>query len=575
MRASRGILLLVMGGWLVGGGCRPAASPPKTSKSAPRPSGSVPFKDVTERAGITFRHTNGSREKYLFLQTLGGGCAFLDYDGDGWQDILLVSCGDFPRPQPQQNIFLYRNNGDGTFQDVSRGSGLDRDCRYAQGVAVGDYDNDGRPDVFITAYGGCFLFHNETRNTRPVFRDVTQQAGVGDTDQGPRWASSAAFGDYNNDGWLDLYVCHYAVWSPQIDKLCPVPGRRLTLCNPTVYEADADRLYRNEGNGRFTDVTRRAGIHRVRGRGLALAWLDYNQDGWQDIYIANDMNPNILFRNNRDGTFTDVAVSAGVAYGADGMALSGMGVAVADYDNSGRESLFVTNLNGQLYSLFHNDGGWQFSYATETAGLRLPTLAYSGFGVAFLDFDRDGWRDLVAGNGHVNPEIDQYMPGVTYKEPKGLYHNQRDGTFRDLSPQSGDMTRRRSTRGLAVGDYDNDGKPDVLCVNRNDRAELFRNVNPDENNWLTVRLVGRMANWDGVGTKVWVTAGGLRQFAEARWNASYGSSHDPRLHFGLGKVRRVERLELKWLSGRRDIYTDLAPNQFIVCTEGQGYAVER
>jgi hypothetical protein len=532
------------------------------------------FEDVAERAGITFRHTNGSQEKYLFLQTLGGGCAFLDYDGDGFQDVLLVTCGDFPRTHKQQNVFLYRNKGDGTFEDVSRGSGLDADCQYAQGVAVGDYDNDGKPDVFITAYGGCFLFHNETQNAKPVFRDVTQGAGVGDTDKGTRWASSAAFGDYDNDGRLDLYICHYARWSPQTDKLCPMPGRKLNFCDPTVYEPDADRLYHNEGNGRFADVTGKVGINRVRGRGLALAWLDYNDDGWEDIYVANDMNPNILFRNNHNGTFTDVAPSVGAAYGADGIALSGMGVAVGDYDNSGRESLFVTNLNGQLYSLFHNDDGTLFSYATETAGLRLPTLAYSGFGTAFFDYDRDGRRDIVAGNGHVNPEIEQYMPGVTYKEPKGLYHNQRDGTFRDASPQSGDMTRPRSTRGLAVGDYDNDGKLDVLCVNRNERAELFRNVSDDKNNWITIRLVGVTSNRDGAGTKVWVTAGGGRQFAEARLSSSYGSSNDKRLYFGLGSAKKIDRIELKWLSGRRDVYENVQPNQFIVCTEGQGYAAE-
>ncbi len=522
-------------------------------------------------AGIRFRHSNGQPERYLLLQTLGGGCAFLDYDGDGWQDILLLSPGDFPGGAGR-NLTLYRNlsqqGGPLRFRDVTPGFGLGVNCYYAQGVAVADYDGDGRPDVFVSAYGGCRLFRNESAGEQPIFRDVTGPAGVGDRETGPRWATSAAGGDYDRDGRLDLYLCHYAVWSPESDKQCPnMPGG---LCEPTAYPGDADRLFRNEGEGRFRDVSREAGIDRIRARALAVSWLDYNSDGWEDIYVANDLDPNALFRNNRDGTFTEVAAAAGVAYGSDGLSLAGMGFAAGDYDGSGRESLLVTNLTNQLYSLFLNEGGGFFSYATDRAGLRLPTLARSGFGCAFLDYDRDGWLDLVTANGHVNPHIDGSARGIHYREPKSLFHNQRGGRFRDATGESGDLRVPRSARGLAVGDPDNDGRPDILCVNRNEPAELFRNEGRDGHSWLRVRLVGTKANRDGAGAGVWVTAGSRRQLLRARRGSSYGSSDDARLLFGLGDAKRVERLEVRWPGGRRQIYPEPGINREVVLTEGEG-----
>ncbi len=568
-------------------GCRPGGTNGLTSGdgTATRPLAGQ-FQDVTASAGIGFRHTNGQPEQFLFLQTLGGGCAILDYDGDGWQDLLFASPGEFPRRQSGRNLALYRNvtgtagprAGAGAaalrFQEVTQGSGLDTHCYYAQGVAVGDYDNDGKPDVFVGGYGGCKLFRNESLPDRALFRDVTAAAGVGDQEAGTRWATSAAWADYDHDGRLDLYLCHYAVWSPETDRRCPLPGGEFNLCSPTVYEGEPDRLFRNEGNGTFRDVSHSAGIATHRRRGLALSWIDYDGDGWDDVYVANDLNPNLLLRNGGDGTFTDVAEAVGVAYGAEGQTLSGMGVAAGDFDASGRESLFVTNLNGQLFSLFQNLGGHQFAYATDQAGLRVPTLPNSGFGCSFLDYDLDGWPDLVAGNGHVNPGIDRMIPGVRYEEARGLYRNTGKAAFEDVTSRSGDLQVRRSTRGLAVGDLDNDGRPDLVCVNRNAPAEVFRYGGGAGNRWLSVRLIGTRSNRDGAGAKVWVTAGGRRRLAVARQGSSYGCTHDPRLLFGLGEAARVERLEIVWPSGRQDRHTGLEADRQVVCTEGRGYSVE-
>lgn len=596
-------------GWIVLGasaffliGCAtPRANP---HRPAPVVKESQPvglFEDATERAGIRFHHTNGETFQYPFLQTVGGGCAFLDYNSDGFQDILLLSCGNFPPSASEPpNLALYHNEGNGTFTDVTQGSGLDKPLGYAQGIAVGDYDNDGYSDVFVAGYGRCYLFNNRgvrreaqgvSRGLKPkthlsrltsrilrltphvlrFFEDVTEKAGLSDTESGPRWASGAAWGDYDNDGRLDLYVCHYAVWSPAIDRKCRRADGTERMCPPSLYKGDVGRLYHNEGNGRFRDVSRQAGMSGLRRRSLAAVWLDYDNDGDEDLFVANDMDPNTLWRNNGNGTFTDTSTEAGVAFGMDGRATSDMGIAVGDYQNCGRESLFVTVLPGEVFSLYRNDGGGQFTYASEQARLRLPTLPHSGWGVAFLDFDRDGWLDIVTGNGNVSPFVDEELPGVLYAEPMGLFHNTGQGTFTDISEQAGAMTRKQSTRGLAVGDYDNDGRLDVLCVNRNARAELLRNVSPDQNYWVSLRLVGVKSNRDGAGAKVWVTAGGIRRYAQCRLSSSYASSSDKRLFFGLGTAERVDKLEILWTNGQRDIYRALEANRFYVVTEGRGY----
>jgi hypothetical protein len=588
------IAIMVALAGLQGCGHPRAAEPPVVAVSpALSTPGAAPapglFEDVTDRAGIRFQHTNGEPIRYLFLQTIGGGCAFLDYDNDGYLDILLLSCGQFPpSPTGPPNLALYHNNHDGTFTDVTHEAGLDAPLGYAQSVSVADYDNDGYPDIFVAGYGGCHLFHNEPASSQKdhvapvngqsaprVFRDVTAIAGVGDTDQGPRWATGAAWGDYDNDGRLDLYICHYAVWSPETDIHCPRPDGSPGYCVPTVYVGDCGRLYHNEGNGRFRDVTHASGIDKIHGRGLAVAWLDYNDDGRPDLYIANDLDPNHLLRNNGNGTFTEVGAEAGVAYGADGVAASGMGIAAGDYDQSGRESLLVANLHGEGYSLFHNEGHGVYTFAGDRAGIQSATLIHSGWGIAFADLDRDGWPDVVAANGSVHETLVEDMTGIAYREPGGVYHNTGHGTFTDISTQAGGMALPHAARGMAIGDFDNDGRLDVLCVNRNERAALYRNVSQDSNHWLSLQLEGVRCNRDGAGAKVWLTVDGIRRYAMCRLGSSYASSSDRRLFFGLGGRNRVEQLEILWPDGKRDLYPNLSADTFFVATEGVNCVPDR
>ena len=537
------------------------------------------FEDVTDKAGITFSHTNGSVKRFYYIETVGGGCAFLDFDSDGFQDVLMLSSGEIhspPEPAPP-NLALYRNKGDGSFTDVTRGSGLENPLGYGQGLAVGDYDNDGYPDIYVAAYPGCRLYRNlkvAASGPGPLFEDVTNSAGVAGLESGPRWASGAAWADYDNDGKLDLYVTRYAPWRPETDVKCMRGDGRQGYCFPTHYPGYHHALYHNEGGGRFRDVTRKAGLLGLATRGLAVAWLDFDGDGLLDICTANDLHPTALLRNSGKGTFTNVAVEAGVAYGADGVSTSGMGIALGDYDHSGRESLFISNLHGQVYSLFRNEGGGQFTFASIDAGVREGTIRRTGWGVAFFDFDRDSWLDLVCSNGNVHEELAEELPGIDYAQPKTLFRNRGDGAFEDITDRSGAMTLARVGRGLAVGDYDNDGRPDVLCVNRNQRADLFRNVSSDANRWISLRLVGVRSNRDGAGAKVWITAGGIRQFAECRLGSSYASSSDKRLHFGLGAHDRVSNIEIKWPSGLRDEYRDLESGRFYAISEGKACVVD-
>jgi enediyne biosynthesis protein E4 len=554
-------------------GCRrgPSTASPTTGLTLASLPDSGPFENVTARAGIAFRHTNGATHQYPLIQTAGGGCAFLDYDNDGFQDVLLVSCGEFVGSKSVPNVGLYHNNRNGTFADTTAQSGMDRPLKYAQAVAVGDYDNDGYPDVFVAGYGGCRLYHNlGAKRATTLFEDVTSAAGVSDADQGDRWASGAAWGDCDNDGRLDLVVIHYAVWKPETNKKCYREDGTETLCSPTVYQGDRPRLYRNLGSGRFQDSTASSGLGRYSGRSFAVTWLDYDGDGHHDIFVANDREPSFLFHNSGKGTFEDRAVSAGVAYGAEGTAVSGMGVAAGDYDGSGRESLLVSALNGETFPLFHNEGKGLFSFATDHSGLRMPTMSTSAWGISFLDYDNDGRPDIVTGNGHVNPDVDKDIIGVHYEERMGLFRNVGRGKFEDVSATVGAFARRRSTRGLAVGDYDNDGHLDVLCINRNAEAELFRNVAAEKNNWVMLRLDGIQSNRDGAGAQVLMTSGKHKRYAECRLGSSYASSPDKRLHFGLGDQARVDRLEIRWPSGRKDVYSDLDANRIYVATEGKG-----
>ncbi|HZP81433.1 MAG TPA: VCBS repeat-containing protein, partial [Chthonomonadaceae bacterium] len=375
------------------------------------------FRDVAAASGLRFTHSNGATGKFYYVEETGAGCAFIDYDNDGYLDIVLVQSGEIPRTpgkdSPANHCALYHNNGNGTFTDVTAGSGLDTDLGYGQGVAVGDYDNDGYDDLYISGYGGNHLLHNAHGTGK--FTDVTAQAGVGDTDQGLRYATSAAFGDYDNDGRLDLYVCHYAPWSPQTNLPCHNARGQAEYCTPDVLDADTHRLYHNNGDGTFTDVTKPSGIGKQKGHGLGVVWLDYDNDGRQDIFVANDLGIQFLWHNDGGGKFSNVSETAGCAFDYEGRHLAGMGIGLGDYDNSGRESLFVTNFSQQPNTLYKNLGNGLFQDVSMAANLALPHMKFLAFGCDFLDYDRDGWKDLLIANGHVVLTIAETSEGVTYK----------------------------------------------------------------------------------------------------------------------------------------------------------------
>jgi hypothetical protein len=566
-------------------GCQNAPGPGSPGvPPPPAPSSPGLFRNIAAVAGIDFKHDAGLSGQFQFIETTPGGCALLDYDQDGRLDAFLAQSGPIPgasASRPRPTCRLYRNETEGgevRFRDVTAEAGLDRDFGYLQGVAAADYNNDGYPDLYLTAYGGNRLLKSVAgaASGSRRFLDVTAEAGVGDTDQGPRWATSAAWGDYDYDGWLDLYVCHYVVWTPKTDRVCVNRAGQRAYCTPTQYEPDVGRLYRNLGNGRFQDVSLQTGIQAKRGRGLGAVWLDYDLDGRLDLYVANDLNPNLLF-HNRGGRFEETGVEAGAAYGEEGEALSGMGIAVGDYSGDGREDLYVTNFSGQTNSLFRSEHHSLFTHSTRAAGLAAPTYHRLAWGVAFADLDRDGWQDLFVGNGHVNPDIEQINLGVGYEQPKGVYRNRGDGTFEDLSAQAGDATRVTVTRGLAAGDINNDGKLDFLACNLDRPAELLLNASSDAHRFLTLRLVGAKTNRDGIGARVRVTAGGRTQTAFCRTSYSYCASSDPRLHFGLGTAQTVDSIEIRWLGGATQTIRlvegrPIPTNAFLIITEGKGAA---
>jgi len=526
----------------------------------------VLFVDVTERAGITFRHVTGSTGKYYLIETFGGGAAWLDYDGDGDLDLYLVSGHENPleafKPGRAHNV-LYRNNGNGTFTDVTEEAGVG-DRHYGQGVAVGDYDNDGDPDIYVTNYGSNVLYRNNGDGT---FTDVTEEAGVGC----PLWNSSATFVDVDNDGWLDLYVGSYLLYDPKTAKTCRSAGK-IGYCHPREFPGTPDKLYRNRGDGTFEDISRRAGIAIAgpqAGKALGVIATDYDGDGDQDIYVANDETPNFLFRNRGDGTFEDIAMEVGLALDRNGKTEAGMGVAVADVNGDLLLDIHVTNYAYETNALYVQEPGGFFHNADASSGLAAHTYVPLAFGMDLFDFDLDGDMDIFAACGHIMDDPNA-SGGMGPRQPDLLFRNRGDGTFENISAEAGPHFRGRFIgRGAAFGDYDNDGDIDIVIVNKNDRCVLLENRSA-HGHYIRLRFVGTKSNRDGFGARVIVERGGKKQVYEVRSGRSYASACDPRLLVGLGTGGPPEKITVHWPSGIVQVLTGLSLDTTVRVVEPSG-----
>jgi enediyne biosynthesis protein E4 len=518
-------------------------------------------------SGISWVHVNGRSPMAHLPETVGAGCAFLDYDNDGWMDIYLVNSGpcDFYQPAPPLRNALYHNNRDGTFTDVTLRAGVAGNA-YGMGVAVGDYDGDGYPDLYITQYPRSILYHNNGDGT---FSDVTLKAGVA----APGWATSAVWFDYDNDGRLDLFVCHFVDYSKEKLKFCgdSLTGER-TYCIPTIYDPMPCWLFHNNGDGTFTDVSKESGIAASLAKAWGVVAADINNDGRMDLYVTNDTLPNFLFTNRGAGKFEEIGMLAGVGVNAFGKPRSGMGVDAADYDQDGGLDLFEANVDHELYSLYHNDKHEAFSDVVLPTGIGEATRLMSGWGLKFFDFDNDGDEDLLLCNGHPDDKIDKRVPGVTFLEPLLLFRNTGKG-FANVGPESGPIfSKLLAGRGLALGDFDNDGAVDVLVTQNNGAPILLRNNAGRQNHWLGVKLIGRKSNIDAVGAKVTWRSGNFERHKFKVGGGSYLSSHDPRMVLGVGQRTNMDWLEVRWPepSGRTERLTQVPIDRYITIVEGEG-----
>ncbi|MYK22972.1 hypothetical protein F4054_12025 [Candidatus Poribacteria bacterium] len=527
----------------------------------------IQFVDATEKAGINFRHVNGAEGAFHLPETLGAGGAFFDADNDGFLDIYLVNSGHWEKsPSAKQTTSaLYRNNRDGTFTDITTPARVENLGNYGQGVACADYDNDGNVDLYVTNFGANVLYRNNGNGT---FTDVTASAGVGD----PGWSSSACFLDYNSDGHLDLFVVNYLVYSRDVPYLpCGEDGIH-TYCHPSLFEGAPDRLYRNNGDGTFTDVSQAAGVGGIgglfHGKGLGVVSADFNNDGAPDLYVANDDTRNDFFYNNGDGTFSEISLLAGCAYSFNGVAQAGMGVTVGDYNNDSWLDIFVTNLSYETNALYRNNGDGTFTDVIYEAHLGKESYLYVGFGTRYFDADNDGWLDLFIANGHIIDNIEDTHDILTYRQPDQLFRNNGDGTFQEISESAGGYFQRPTvSRGTLFGDYDNDGDIDTLVTENSGPVTLLRNETATQNNWVSIKTLGIISNRDGIGTRLTMTAGGHTQAREVNPGASYMSSHDARCYFGLGASTTVNRLEVRWQSSVVQVFEDLPANQEHVISE--------
>ncbi len=526
------------------------------------PAAQVQFTDITAETGIRFRHFNGAAGEFYFPEIAGPGAAFLDYDRDGDQDIFLVNGSSLPAPKPaiDPNSQLYRNDGGGTFTEVTAHSRIDLRGFFGMGAAAGDYDNDGDPDLYVTGYLRSVLLVNNGDGT---FRDGTESAGVRNPGH---WATSAGFFDFDRDGLLDLFVCNYVLFDTAVNPACSGGGFR-SYCHPSAFEGDPNVLYRNNGDGTFSDVSGVSGVAGVRGKSLGVAFADYDGDGWMDVFVANDTVADFLYHNQGDGTFEEVGFLAGVAYNEDGHARAGMGVDFGDYDGDGRLDLIVTNFTSEGNALFRNAGDGSFAEVTRHTGIRENSFLKVGFGVRFFDYDNDADLDVMAVNGHVIPRIAEYRDDTNFPQEKLLYVNQQ-GKFRERSRESGDCFAVRDVgRGAAFADIDNDGDIDALVTNNAGGVQLLRNDGGNRNNWLLLKLVGRKSNRDGIGARLTAHIGGRVVVTQVQRAASYLSSQDPRVHYGLGRSSAVDRLRVDWPSGRTQELHVLPANRILTIEE--------
>jgi enediyne biosynthesis protein E4 len=547
-----------------------APASPVAQASAPpvRPSGPIEFTDVTTQAGIRFKHNSGAFGKKYLPETMGSGVCFIDYDNDGWQDIFFVNSMDWPGHKSAGKSFpaLYHNNHDGTFTDVTKEAGLAIET-YGQGCAVGDFDNDGFDDLYLTTVGSNHLYRNLGNGK---FADVTAKAGVAD----PGFSSSAIWFDYDNDGKLDLFVTHYITWSIEADQYCSLDNKNKSYCTPQTYKGESATLFHNRGDGTFENVTQRAGLHDPTSKSLGVAMLDYDNDGWIDLFVSNDTEPNKLYHNNHNGTFTDAAILAGIALSDSGRVRAGMGADAGDYDNSGRQSLLIGNFTNESMALYRNDGSGLFTDEAPTSGLAQMTNQSLTFGAFFFDYDLDGLLDVFAANGHVSDDISVVQPTVRYAQPAGIYHNKGGKKFEDVSAKLGRALQKPVVaRGAAYADFDNDGDLDLAITANNGPARLLRNDNANQNDMLRIKTIGTRSNRDGIGAKLTLTTNkGARLFAMVKSGSSYLSQSELPVTFGLGKPEdgKTANLEILWPSGQKDSIPNIKPNQFITVKEGRG-----
>lgn len=526
-------------------------------------SAQVQFTDITAAAGIHFIHNAGKAGKKYLPETLGSGAAFIDADSDGWIDILLINSKDWAPRSKKSVCALYRNNHNGTFTDITAGSGLDVEM-YGIGVAVGDYDNDGRDDIYITALEGDHLFHNEGKGK---FKDVTKASGINNANFG----TSAAWFDYDRDGKLDLFVANYVQWAPKIDLWCSLDGSTKSYCTPESYKGTQSKLYHNLGNGRFEDMTMKAGLGDPTSKALGVTVIDYDNDGWPDLFVTNDTQPNKLYHNNGNGTFSDHGMSAGIAFGEDGVARGAMGADWADYDRSGRPHLLVGNFSNQMLGLYHNEGKGLFVDEAPRSTVGRESLLSLTFGTFFFDYDLDGYPDILTANGHIEEQIGRVQPKISYKEAPLLFRNLAGKKFENVSTKVGQAFQiPMVARGAIFGDYDHDGDLDVLFSSNNGPARLLRNDGGNRNHWISIKTIGTKSNRDGIGAVIHIESASGKQWNMVRSGSSYASQSDLALTFGLGPDTIVKTIQINWPSGTKQTFANIPANQPLAIDETKG-----